>query len=317
MNLGGWSLHAALVYVMAATVLYRLGGRGWRPTSRCATRVLRRPVHDRDRAQLADRRLRGPAVLGAHGPARPAADRGAAVDPARPPVAADVARAAAQMRTTVGRRSRGIVAAPLRALGRPLPAWILFNGTLIAWHIPAVYDETLTSGTVHRRARDVFLHRAAVLGLGGRRWPAPAEAGVAAADRVRRRRDGRQLDAGDHARSRAHPLYGYYANLVSRPGGISALADQQLAAGVMWVLGSLAYTITFLIGFYRWLAPDFVPPAAPVPVASSFPPPQPIPSRRRAAGAGAHPMRNGHRDIDPDPAASWPARFSLLSRLAC
>jgi cytochrome c oxidase assembly factor CtaG len=43
---------------------------------------------------------------------------------------------------------------------------------------------------------------------------------------------------------------------MSRPGGISALTDQQVAAGVMWVLGSLAYTITFLIGFYRWLAPD-------------------------------------------------------------
>jgi hypothetical protein len=24
----------------------------------------------------------------------------------------------------------------------------------------------------------------------------------------------------------------------------------------MWVPGSLAYTITFLIGFYRWLEPD-------------------------------------------------------------
>ena len=53
-----------------------------------------------------------------------------------------------------------------------------------------------------------------------------------------------------------HPIYGYYAALQSRPGGISALTDQQLAAGVMWVPGSLAYTITFIIGFYRWLEPD-------------------------------------------------------------
>jgi len=28
---------------------------------------------------------------------------------------------------------------------------------------------------------------------------------------------------------------------------------------VMWVPGSLAYTITFLIGFYRWLEPDRSP----------------------------------------------------------
>ena len=28
-----------------------------------------------------------------------------------------------------------------------------------------------------------------------------------------------------------HPLYGFYAHLASRPGGISAMADQQIAAG--------------------------------------------------------------------------------------
>ena len=52
-----------------------------------------------------------------------------------------------------------------------------------------------------------------------------------------------------------HPIYGFYAALPSRPGGISALTDQQIAAGIMWVPGSLAYTITFLMGFYRWLEP--------------------------------------------------------------
>ena len=53
-----------------------------------------------------------------------------------------------------------------------------------------------------------------------------------------------------------HAIYGYYAALETRPGGISALTDQQLAAGVMWVPGSIAYTITFIIGFYRWLEPN-------------------------------------------------------------
>jgi hypothetical protein len=27
----------------------------------------------------------------------------------------------------------------------------------------------------------------------------------------------------------------------------------------MWVLGSLSYTVTFLIGFYRWLQADHAP----------------------------------------------------------
>ena len=53
-----------------------------------------------------------------------------------------------------------------------------------------------------------------------------------------------------------HPLYPHYAMLAHRPGGISALTDQQLAGGVMWVLGSVSYTIAMMIGVYRWLEPD-------------------------------------------------------------
>ena len=53
-----------------------------------------------------------------------------------------------------------------------------------------------------------------------------------------------------------HPIYTFYASLPVRPGGLTAVEDQQIAAGVMWVLGSLAYTVTFLVGFYRWLEPD-------------------------------------------------------------
>ncbi len=53
-----------------------------------------------------------------------------------------------------------------------------------------------------------------------------------------------------------HPLYAHYAALAHRPGGISALTDQQLAGGMMWVPGSLAYTVAAIIGVYRWLEPD-------------------------------------------------------------
>ena len=52
-----------------------------------------------------------------------------------------------------------------------------------------------------------------------------------------------------------HPLYGYYAHLSARPGGISAMADQQLAAGVMWVPGSITFLIVVLVYVNRWLTP--------------------------------------------------------------
>jgi cytochrome c oxidase assembly factor CtaG len=57
-----------------------------------------------------------------------------------------------------------------------------------------------------------------------------------------------------------HPLYAHYANLIHRPGGITADTDQQIAAGIMWVPGSISYTIAMLIGFYRWLEPESTPP---------------------------------------------------------
>jgi cytochrome c oxidase assembly factor CtaG len=56
-----------------------------------------------------------------------------------------------------------------------------------------------------------------------------------------------------------HPIYSHYALLAHRPGGISALTDQQLAGGIMWVPGSLSFTIAMMIGVYRWLEPDREP----------------------------------------------------------
>ena len=154
--------------------------------------------------------------------------------------------------------------APVRALARPLPAWILFNVTFVGWHLPAAYNATLTSGGIHALEHAMFffiglLFWARVIDPGPLRprmiWPARI-AYTAGAMVV-----GWLLAIT--LVMVPHPIYGYYAALQTRPGGISALTDQQLAAGVMWVLGSLAYTITFIIGFYRWLEPDRSPSSAP------------------------------------------------------
>ena len=94
--------------------------------------------------------------------------------------------------------------APLRALARPLPALILFNATIVGLAHPRRLRPTLTIGAMHElRARDVLLHRAAVLGSRDRSRAAAPAAGLAGADRLRGRRDGRGLGAGDHAGHRA------------------------------------------------------------------------------------------------------------------
>ena len=53
----------------------------------------------------------------------------------------------------------------------------------------------------------------------------------------------------------SQPLYGFYAHEASRPGGISAMADQQLAAGIMWVPGSVTFLIVVFVYVHRWLMP--------------------------------------------------------------
>jgi cytochrome c oxidase assembly factor CtaG len=52
------------------------------------------------------------------------------------------------------------------------------------------------------------------------------------------------------------PLYSTYAQLHSRPGGLSALADQHIAAGIMWGPGSIPYAAFVFMALYRWLAPE-------------------------------------------------------------
>jgi putative membrane protein len=163
-----------------------------------------------------------------------------------------------QSRTRIARalvRSRWT--APLRAAVRPWPAWLLFNVTFVAWHIPGAYDLTLRSNAVHDGEHAMFfftglLFWARVIDPGPLRsnlqWPVRIAYVI-----------GAMVVGWVLAITLVlvpHPIYRHYALLAHRPGGISALTDQQLAAGMMWVLGSISYTVTMLIGVYRWLEPD-------------------------------------------------------------
>ena len=174
-------------------------------------------------------------------------------------MAADVAGAAARAsRVSLGRTiARARWTAPLRALARPLPAWLLFNATILLWHIPAAYDATLRSSAVHQLEHAMFfftglLFWARVIDPGPLRprlvWPARVAYAV-----------GAMVVGWVLAIILVivpHPLYAHYADLIRRPGGISAATDQQIAAGIMWVPGSISFTIAMLVGFYRWLEPE-------------------------------------------------------------
>ena len=154
----------------------------------------------------------------------------------------------------------GAPARPLRgaarALGRPLPSFIAFAAVLLAWHVPSLFDATLRSTPLHVLEHFLFFSTALLLWKHAIHSPplrAPLPEPLRAAYVV-----GAMIVTWALAVVLAlepHALYAPYAHEVSRPGGISALADQQLAAGIMWVPGSIAFLIVLFGQIHRWLAP--------------------------------------------------------------
>jgi putative membrane protein len=152
-------------------------------------------------------------------------------------------------------------AAPLRGLAHVLgKAWVAFtlmSIDLIAWHIPAAYDLTLRSIPVH------YAEHASFLIFGLLAWgqvidSPPFHSRLSDPWRV-------AFATGQMAVGwvlaillafSASPWYSVYASVRQREGGLSALADQHLAAGVMWVPASLPWSLLIFILIYHWLAED-------------------------------------------------------------
>jgi cytochrome c oxidase assembly factor CtaG len=143
-----------------------------------------------------------------------------------------------------------------RTLGNPVPSFVLFSGVLLAWHLPAMFDATLRSVALHALEHTLFFATALMF------WKqvidsAPLRAPLSSVQRV-----GYIVGAMVVSWGLAvvlalapHPLYASYAHEASRPGGISALADQQIAAGIMWVPGSITFVIVIFVYVHRWLTP--------------------------------------------------------------
>jgi putative membrane protein len=163
------------------------------------------------------------------------------------------------------RRTANIVArsprlSPLRRIASvlqgPLPSWLAFNATFVLWHVPAAYDATLHSQFIHALEHAMFFGTALLFWtrvIDSPPWRSPL-ADVPRAVYVGAAMVISWVLAITFALSTA-PVYAPYAEEAGRPGGLTALADQQLAAGVMWVPGSIPLAIAILFVVYRWLQP--------------------------------------------------------------
>jgi cytochrome c oxidase assembly factor CtaG len=142
------------------------------------------------------------------------------------------------------------------ALGSPLAGFLAFSGVLVVWHVPVLFDATLHSEALHALEHTLFFTTALMFWKQVIDSP-PLHARLSSVQRVAYL-IGAMIVSWVLAIVIAlapHPLYPFYAHEATRPGGISALTDQQIAAGIMWVPGSITFVIVIFAYVHRWLAP--------------------------------------------------------------
>ncbi len=139
------------------------------------------------------------------------------------------------------------VAGMLHAVWAPLPAFVVFNGVLLFWHLPFAYDATLAAGWVHA------VEHLSFLGAGMIFWgvivsPVPKLVRASYALRL-----GLVIAAnlvnflvGFALAFAGQPFYRHYTE-VPRLWGLSPLDDLRLGGAVMWVMGQMMYAIPVLI----------------------------------------------------------------------
>lgn len=145
---------------------------------------------------------------------------------------------------------------PVGALAHPVTAWLAFTAVLWASHFSGLFDAALEDPLLHDLEHALFLGTALlfwwpVVGLD----PAPHRMGHA----------GRLLYLAAQMPQNSFlamailfapaPLYPHYVSLGS-PWGIDALADQRLAAGLMWLVGDGVFLAALLIVLASWLRRD-------------------------------------------------------------
>ena len=157
----------------------------------------------------------------------------------------------------LSRRMAGLLAGLpfVRAVTEPIPAQVVAAGVMIAWHLPALYDATLRSESLHVVEHLTFIGAGLVL-----YWP------ILEATSVHARW---QLSPGIKLLymlaatlpqdgvalvllfSRV-PFYEFYVNAPRLVSGLSPLIDQTLAGAVLMILGKATMAVAALRVLFRW-----------------------------------------------------------------
>jgi|SRR5215472_2080314 len=162
------------------------------------------------------------------------------------PLSARRAVGGALSRSPSFRRSAGV-------LVRPWVALAVMSAMVAVWHVPQLYDAAARNEWIHVLEHVCFFVPALVF------WGALLDAPP-----VRARIDHFHRAVWFTAAMIPSWILAIVLAFASTPiySAYPSLTDQQLAAGVMWVPGSLTFFVAAVVAFYRWLEPE---PAGPPP----------------------------------------------------
>jgi putative copper resistance protein D len=141
----------------------------------------------------------------------------------------------------------------MRVVSFPVLTWILFAGVMWASHFSPLFDAALENELVHVLEHVLFLGSALlfwwpVVGADPSPWRLPHAA------RIGYLFLGMPQSSflGLAIFSAPGVLYPHYATL-ERSWGPTPLADQQLAGGIMWVGGDLAFLVGLILAVWVWM----------------------------------------------------------------
>lgn len=130
-------------------------------------------------------------------------------------------------------------AVPWQALTHPMTAFLLHAAAIWVWHLPSLYNATVSSEVMHAAQHASFVVTALLF------WwvvlrPSPARGGTAVAIGLLFGTVMHTGALGAVLTLSSRLLYTVYAT-TTRPWGLSPIEDQQVGGLIMWVPGGLAY----------------------------------------------------------------------------
>ena len=163
-------------------------------------------------------------------------------------------------RRLLSRLAKSKAARPFYYVGRwlrqPAVSSLLLMVGMWVWHWPTLYDFALTNETIHDWGEHLTFIAVSVL-FWTQVIPSPPlipRAGYIGRLACLAFAIIQNVVLAVLLAFSARPLYAPYAHLVAAPGGFTALADQQLGAGIMWTFGDVPFLIAVGALILQWLA---------------------------------------------------------------